>query len=474
MADTVAGPRGGYATVNPYTNEVVREFPSLRGEEIDRVIERAHRASGPWRRRSAAERAGVVARAAQLMRERYEELARTITLEMGKLIRHSRAELDLTIRILEYYAEEGPAQIADQPLTMDGGSALIRNEPLGVLLTVQPWNFPAYQAIRISAPNLVLGNTILLKHARSVPQSALAIEALFADAGAPEGVFTNVFVELEDIARMVESPLVQGCSLTGSERAGSALGEEAGRALKKVVLELGGSDPLIVLDGDNLERTVEAAFVGRMHNMGQVCTSAKRMIATADVFHDFVDGLAERMAELEPGDPLDETTTLAPLSSERAAGLVTEQVDEAIEKGAGVVTGGRRTDRPGAFVEPTILVDVTPEMRAYHEELFGPVAVVYRVESDEEAIALANDSRYGLGAAVFGSDSERAQAVADRLEAGMVFVNHPTASEPNLPFGGVKRSGFGRELSPLGILEFANRKLIATTPADAPIRDALG
>ena len=296
----------------------------------------------------------------------------------------------------------------------------------------------------------MLGNTILLKHAQSVPQSALAIEALFADAGAPEGVFTNLFVEVEDIARIVENPLVQGCSLTGSDRAGSAFGEEAGRAVKKVVLELGGSDPFIVLDGDNLERTVEAAFVGRMHNMGQVCTSAKRMIVIADVFQDFVDGLAERMAELEPGDPLDEKTTLAPLSSERAAELVIEQVDDAIEKGAGVVTGGRRIDRPGAFVEPTILVDVTPEMRAYHEELFGPVAAVYRVESDEEAIALANGSQYGLGGAVFGSDGERAQAVADRLEAGMVFVNHPTASEPNLPFGGVKRSGFGRELSHLG------------------------
>lgn len=474
-ASTEAGSRSSYATVNPYTNEVVREFPSLGGEEIDRVVERAHRAWEPWRERAATERAAVVGRAAALMRECNEELARTITLETGKLIRHSRAELDLTTRILEYYAQNGPAQIADQPLEMDEeGSAIIRNEPLGVLLTVQPWNFPAYQAIRISAPNLVLGNTILLKHAGSVPQSARAIEALFADAGAPEGVFTNVFVEVKDIARVVENPLVRACSLTGSDRAGSALGEEAGRAVEKVVLELGGSDPFIVLDGDNLERTVEAAFVGRMHNMGQVCTSAKRMIVMADAYQDFLDGLAERMAELEPGDPLDENTTLAPLSSERAAELVIEQVDEAIEKGAGVVTGGRRIDRPGAFVEPTILVDVTPEMRAYHEELFGPVAVVYRVESDEEAVALANGSQYGLGGAVFGSDAQRAQAVADRLEAGMVFVNHPTASEPNLPFGGVKASGFGRELSPLGILEFANRKLIATTPTDAPIRDALG
>jgi succinate-semialdehyde dehydrogenase/glutarate-semialdehyde dehydrogenase len=342
------------------------------------------------------------------------------------------------------------------------------------LLTIQPWNFPAYQAIRISAPNLVLGNTILLKHAQSVPQCALAIEELFADAGAPPGVFANVFVDVPDIARIVESPMVRACSLTGSDRAGSAFGENTGRNVKKVVLELGGSDPFIVLDGDDFERTVEAAFVGRMHNMGQVCTSAKRMIVMSEVFDAFVSSLAARMSALEPGDPADEETTLAPLSSERAAALLMEQVRDAVDKGAVVVTGGGRLDRPGAFVEPTVLTDVTPEMRAYTEELFGPVAVVYRVESDEEAIALANESPYGLGGAVFGSDGERAQALADRLESGMVFINHPTASEPNLPFGGVKRSGFGRELSHLGILEFANRKLIATTPAEAPIRDALG
>jgi succinate-semialdehyde dehydrogenase/glutarate-semialdehyde dehydrogenase len=394
---------------------------------------------------------------------------------MGKLIRHSRAELDLTIRILEYYAEEGPKQIADEPLEMDDdGWAVIRNAPLGVLLTIQPWNFPAYQAIRIGAPNLVLGNTILLKHAPGVPRSALAIEELFADAGAPKGVFTNVFVEVPEISRIIRNPLVQACSLTGSDRAGAAFGESVGREVKKVVLELGGSDPFIVLDGDDLERTLEAAFVARMHNMGQVCTSAKRMIVMSEVYDQFVSALAERMCALEPGDPADEKTTLAPLSSERAAERLVQQVRDAIEKGATVVTGGDRDDHPGAFVEPTVLTDVTPEMRAYAEELFGPVAVVYRVESDDEAVALANSSPYGLGGAVFGSDGERAQALADRLETGMVFINHPTASEPNLPFGGVKRSGFGRELSHLGILEFANRKLIATTPTEAPIRDALG
>ncbi|MGZ6693775.1 MAG: NAD-dependent succinate-semialdehyde dehydrogenase, partial [Solirubrobacteraceae bacterium] len=462
MAHGATGLKSTFASVNPYSNEVVREFPSLNEDEIDRAIDAAHRAFGAWRDEPVQRRAAVVGKAAELMRERYEDLAHTITLEMGKLIRHSRAELDLTIRILEYYAERGPEQIADEPLQMDDdGSAVIRNEPLGVLLTIQPWNFPAYQAVRISAPNLVLGNTILLKHAPSVPQCALALEELFADAGAPQGVFTNLFVDVPDIARIVEDPLVRACSLTGSDRAGSAVGENAGRNVKKVVLELGGSDPFIVLDGDDLERTLEAAFVGRMHNMGQVCTSAKRMIVMSDVFELFVSSLAERMSALEPGDPAAEETTLAPLSSERAAELLMEQVRDAIDKGAKVVTGGARVDRRGAFVEPTVLTGVTPEMRAYSEELFGPVAVVYRVGSDDEAVAVANDSPYGLGGAVFGSDEERVQALADGLETGMVFINHPTASEPNLPFGGVKRSGFGRELSHLGILEFANRKLIA-------------
>ncbi|MGZ6652012.1 MAG: NAD-dependent succinate-semialdehyde dehydrogenase [Solirubrobacteraceae bacterium] len=475
MAQPVTSLGSTFASVNPYSNKVLRVFPSLDAEEIDRAVEAAHRAFGSWREKSAEQRAVVVGKAAQLMRERDEDLAHLITLEMGKLIRHSRAELDLTIRILEYYADQGPAQIADEPLTMDDdGSAVIRNDPVGVLLTIQPWNFPAYQAIRISAPNLVLGNTILLKHATGVPQCALAIEELFADAGAPPGVFGNVFVDVPDLPRMVENPLVRACSLTGSDRAGSAFGENVGRSVKKVVLELGGSDPFIVLDGEDFERTLEAAFVARMHNMGQVCTSAKRMIVMSDVFDEFVSSLAERMSALEPGDPADEETTLAPLSSERAAQLLLDQVRDAIDKGGSVVTGGDRIDHPGAFVQPTVLTDVTPEMRAYTEELFGPVAVVYRVQSDDQAIALANDSPYGLGGAVFSSDGERAQAVADLLETGMVFINHPTASEPNLPFGGVKRSGFGRELSHLGILEFANRKLIATTPTEAPIRDALG
>jgi succinate-semialdehyde dehydrogenase/glutarate-semialdehyde dehydrogenase len=466
--------RSSIATVNPYTNEIVREFTPLSQDAVDHTIQAAHQAFQSWRSTPVQERAAMVGRAAQLMRERSEDIARLVTLEMGKLIHHSRAEMDLSARILEYYAEEGPELITDEPLDFEGGSAVVVNAPLGVLLAVEPWNFPIYQVVRFAGPNLVLGNTILLKHAATTPQCALAMEQLFTDAGAPEGVYTNLFVLVSEVARIIDNPLVQAASLTGSDRAGSSVGEIAGRNVKKSVLELGGSDPFIVLDGDNLDRTIQAAVIGRMHNMGQSCVSAKRMIVMSDLFDDFVSSLADRLRAFEPGDPSDESTTLAPVSSERAAEQLMEQVRDATDKGASAVVGGERIDHPGAFVQPTLLIGVKPGMRAYTEELFGPVAVVYRVEDEREAIDLANTSPYGLGGAVFGSDTDRARTVADELETGMVWINHPTSSEPNLPFGGIKRSGYGRELSEIGIKEFANRKLVTTMPTDVPIRDALG
>jgi succinate-semialdehyde dehydrogenase/glutarate-semialdehyde dehydrogenase len=474
MSQSTSVRHSSIATVNPYTNQVEREFEPLSLDALDASVDAAHEAFRTWRRVSVEERAALVGRAAGLLRERSEELAQTVTREMGKLIAHSRSEMDLSARILEYYAAEGPAQLADEPLEMDSGSAAVLNTPLGVLLGVEPWNFPVYQVVRFAAPNLVLGNTILIKHASTTPQSALAMEALFADAGAGPGVFTNLFIAPRDVGRVIENPLVQGASLTGSDRAGASVGEIAGRNIKKSVLELGGSDPFIVLDGANLERTVHAAMIGRMHNMGQSCVSAKRMIVVPEAYDRFVSSLAEQLSELEPGDPADEATTLAPLSSERAAEQLMEQVRDALEKGATAVVGGSRIDRPGAFLAPTLLTGVNPGMRAYREELFGPVAVVYRVENDDEAVALANSSDYGLGGAVFSADEGRARAVAEQLETGMVWINHPTSSEPNLPFGGIKRSGYGRELSEIGIKEFANRKLIAVTPGDARITDALG
>jgi succinate-semialdehyde dehydrogenase / glutarate-semialdehyde dehydrogenase len=474
MAQTTVHRRGLIATVNPYTNEVVREVEPMGTEEVDAAIDAAHRAFSAWSARAVADRAALVGRAADLLGERRDDFARLVTLEMGKLIGHSRAEIDLSCRILAYYAEHGPDLLEDERLDVEDGSAVVVNAPLGVIVGVEPWNFPIYQVARFAAPNLVLGNTLLVKHASSTPQCAIALEQLFADAGMPRGVYTNVLVVAADVARIVEDRRVRGASLTGSDAAGASVAEVAGRNVKKTVLELGGSDPFIVLDDHNLPRTIEAAFVGRMHNMGQSCVSAKRMMVVPGVFDPFVAGLADRMRTLQPGDPADPSTTLAPLSSERAAEQLVGQVREAIDKGATAVIGGGRIDRPGAFVEPTILAGVTPAMRAFTEELFGPVAVVYRVEDESAAIALANTSPYGLGGAVFCRDERRARAVADRIESGMVWINHPTASEPNLPFGGVKRSGYGRELSRLGLLEFANRKLVATIAADAPLRDALG
>jgi succinate-semialdehyde dehydrogenase/glutarate-semialdehyde dehydrogenase len=474
VSQVTSVPRSRIATVNPYTNEVLREFSPMSGEAIDHAVDAAHATFGAWRVLPVGERAAILGRAARLLRERGEELAHLVTTEMGKLIAHSRAEIDLSARILDYYAEKGPDLVADQPLEMLDGSAVLVTAPLGVLLSVQPWNFPVYQVVRFTGPNLVLGNTVLLKHASNTPQCALALERLFADAGVPSGAYTNMFLAVADIPRIIDNPRVCGVSLTGSDAAGASVGQHAGRNVKKTVLELGGSDPLIVLDGDNLERTVEAAFVGRMHNMGQSCVSAKRMMIMPVVFDDFVESLAARMRGLMPGDPADEETTLAPVVSEDAAEHLMGQIHDALDKGATAVIGGRRPHLPGAFVEPTILTGVTPKMRAFTEELFGPVAVVYRVEDDEAAVALANSSPYGLGGAVFARDTERARAVADRIESGMVWINHPTSSEPDLPFGGIKRSGHGRELSHLGIEEFANRKLVATSAPDAPIRDALG
>jgi succinate-semialdehyde dehydrogenase/glutarate-semialdehyde dehydrogenase len=455
-----------YVTINPYTNEAVRGFDSLDSDEVDGAVEAAHEAFASWRRRPIEERARIVHRAGELMLERAGELAAVMTLEVGKLIGDSTLEVGLAASILQYYGEQGPRFARERSLEVEGGSAVVVDEPLGVLLGVMPWNFPLYQVARFAGPNLVLGNTILLKHAGSCPQSALALEQLFLDAGAPAGVYTNIFASRPEIERIIANPFVQGVSLTGSEVAGASVGQNAGRNLKKSVLELGGSDPFIVLDRGRLESTIDAAVFSRMFNTGQACEAAKRFIVIDELFDEFVAGIRTRLAALQPGDPADPATTLGPVSSERAAVGLVEQVEDAIDKGATVVIGGGRVDRPGAFVQPTILTGVTPGMRAYHEELFGPVAVVYRVPDEDAAIKLANDSPFGLGGAVFCSDPQRARRVADRLECGMVWINSPVSSQADLPFGGVKRSGFGRELSDLGMREFVNHKLIRTVAAE--------
>lgn len=454
-----------YRTVNPYTGDTEQEFPFLDPAGIGGVVERAHAAFLDWRRRPVEERAQLVGRAGELMLERKDEFAALVTREMGKRIQEAGGEVALAASILGYYAENGPRFLEPRRIDVMKGEAIVENEPIGVILAIEPWNYPLYQVVRVAGPNLVLGNAILLKHAELNPQTALAIEQCFLDAGVPEGVYTNVFLAIPDVEQVIAHPLVQGVTLTGSEKAGSAVASLAGKHLKKSVLELGGSDPFIVLDTDDLGRTVKAATMGRMQNSGQACIAAKRLIVTGDIYEPFVEGLKQAFSTFFPGDPSDPATSLAPLSSEQAAKDLHAQIQDAIDKGATVVTGGGRPDLPGAFVEPTILTDVTPEMRAYSEELFGPAAVVYKVADEDEAVELANNSTYGLGAAVFSSDTDRAKAVAERIEAGMVFVNQPTGSSPELPFGGVKRSGYGRELSELGMFEFANRRLLRVLPA---------
>ncbi|WP_407547706.1 NAD-dependent succinate-semialdehyde dehydrogenase [Streptomyces sp. Pv4-95] len=455
-----------YRIVDPTTNSLVRSYPTHDDSEIERAVTSAADAFASWRRRPIAERADAALAVSWEFRKRREALASIITREMGKTTSEALGEVDLSAAIFAYYAEHGPAFAADQQLDIrGGGEACVRSEPLGVLLGIMPWNYPYYQVARFAAPNLVLGNTILLKHAPNCPESAQAIEDIMTAAGLPSGAYVNVRADHDQAARIVADPRIQGVSLTGSERAGRAVGEIAGRHLKKYVLELGGSDPFIVLPDADLEAAVSAAVEGRMGNAGQACTSSKRFIV-ADAVHDrFLAAFTAAVASLTVGHPSDDGVAFGPLSSEEAARTVISQVADAVEKGATAVTGGARIARPGAFVEPTILTGVTPAMRAYHEEIFGPVAVVHRVADAEEAVRLANDTPYGLGSVVFSRDVAAAEAVADALDVGMASVNGPSGTQEDLPFGGVKRSGVGRELGEYGMGEFVNRKVIRVHPA---------
>ena len=452
-----------YAITNPATGVVEREFASATPAEIDSAITRAHAAHLEWREWSIADRAKVIATVASIYDERKEELADIIAREMGKPVRQGRGEAWFVGEIYKYYAEHGPKHLVDEDMhPLSGGQAIVRSAPLGVLLGIMPWNYPYYQVARFAGPNLLLGNTILLKHASNCPESALAQEQIFRDAGLPEGAYINLFVDSKDVDGIIADPRVHGVSLTGSEKAGAAVAASAGRSLKKVVLELGGSDPFIVLDDVNLDGTAAAAASGRMSNAGQACTAAKRFIVVDSVYDRFVEAFAAKLQTYVAGDPLDPETTLGPLSSTAAVAELIEQVDDAVAKGATLITGGHRIGDVGAFMEPTLLANVTTDMRAFHEELFGPVAVVYRVADKDEAIALANGSEFGLSAAVFGADPAETRYVADRLESGMVYINENTDSHVDLPFGGIKKSGFGRELGKFGFDEFVNKKLIRT------------
>jgi len=454
-----------YQVVNPATGQVEQEYPTATDAEIAEILNRADSGYRAWRRTAMTERADILRRVAQIYRDRSAELAAIITREMGKTTAEARGELKFTVGIYRYYADHGPDLLKDEPLHSNTpGTAWVRKSPIGALLGIMPWNYPYYQVARFAAPNLMIGNTIVLKHAPQCPESALAMEQIFRDAGLPADAYINVFASNEQVAGVIADPRIAGVSVTGSERAGSAVAATAGQHLKKVVLELGGSDPFIVLDGADLPSVAKAAAAARMENGGQACNASKRMIVIDDVYDEFMSEFTAAMSGYVTGDPTDPATAYGPLSSEQAARNLMDQIDDAISKGATVHLGGHRLDRPGAFVEATVLSGVTPEMRAYREELFGPAAVVYRVSSADEAVDLANSSSYGLGGAVFSSDEALALDVADRLDVGMVWINQAEGGGPELPFGGTKRSGVGRELGPLGIDEFVNKKLIHTTP----------
>jgi succinate-semialdehyde dehydrogenase / glutarate-semialdehyde dehydrogenase len=449
-----------YAVVNPATGETIKEYPEIGDDELRAAIDRADQASKTWPGSSSvADRAALVRKVGELHSERREQLAEIVVREMGKPIEQALMEVDFAGMIYGFYADNAESLMADEPIELSEGegTAVIRRSPFGVLLGIMPWNFPYYQVARFAGPNLVIGNTILLKHAPQCPESAEAMQQMFDDAGFPEGAYENVYATNEQIEWVIADPRVHGVSVTGSERAGAAVAEIAGRNLKKVVLELGGSDPFILLGTDDLDEAVTAAAEARLDNTGQSCNAAKRFIVVDELYDGFLEKFKEALGAAKPGDPTAEGTEVGPLSSQTAADRLEDQVKRAIAAGAEVVVGGKRD---GNFFEPTILTGIEPGNEASQEEFFGPVAQVYKVGSEEEAVALANQTPFGLGSYLMTTDPEQAERVADRIEAGMVYVNLVGADAPELPFGGFKRSGFGRELGRYGADEFVNKKLI--------------
>jgi succinate-semialdehyde dehydrogenase/glutarate-semialdehyde dehydrogenase len=447
-----------YQVTDPATGEVTEKFPFADDAEVEQALTAATSAFAEWRKRPIAERAAIVKRVAELFTERAADLAALITKEMGKRPAQAVGEAEFCTAIFGYYADNGPGLLEDKPLP--GRTARVEYLPVGPVLGVMPWNYPYYQIARFAAPALIIGNTVILKHAENCPTSALAVAEIMKDAGVPEGVYVNIFATHEQVATMIADPRLRGVSLTGSERAGTVVAAEAGRNLKKVVLELGGSDPYIILDTPDVEAAAKTAWITRMENVGQACNSNKRMIVMDNVYDDFVAALVKRATAMTPREPGDDSpTAYSPMVSRKAAENLLAQVQDAVSKGATLHVGGALTGDKGAYFAPAVLTGVTPDMRAYKEELFGPVAVVYKVSGDDEAVKLANVVDFGLGGAVWSTDEERATKVAEQLEVGMANVNTPAGEGADLPFGGTKRSGFGRELGPLGIDEFVNKRL---------------
>jgi succinate-semialdehyde dehydrogenase / glutarate-semialdehyde dehydrogenase len=457
-----------YQSINPYDGKTLKTFTEHTDAELETAINTADKCFETWRNWTFAKRAAVVAKAAAIMRERADEFAKPMTLEMGKLFKESQGEVALSADIIDYYAKNAEQFLAPQKLSPAMGEAEIESSPFGVLFGVQPWNFPYYQLARFAAPNLMAGNVVMVKHSGTVPQCAIAFEKLWLEAGAPAGTYTNLFISYDQVNRVIDDPRIKGVALTGSVEAGKRVAERAGKSLKKSTMELGGSDAFIVLDDADLEKTVKWAMWAKMNNTGQCCIAGKRFIVVEALADKFLDKFQMALAALKPGDPMETSTTLGPLSTEAALVKLLEQVKSAVDHGATLVMGGGRIDRPGSFMQPTILSNIKPDNPAYKDEFFGPVALFFKVKDENAAIALANDSPFGLGGSVFTNDIERGKRVGRQIDTGMVFINHPTWTAPDLPFGGIKDSGYGRELSSMGIQEFVNKKLLRVAPIDAP------
>ena len=456
-----------YQSVNPYNGAILKTFDSLTDSELEASLVKAADCFDMWRQTTFAQRGAVAAKAASIMRGRVDEFAKLITLEMGKRIDEAKGEVLLSAAIIDYYAKNAEAFLVRVQLTPKTGEADVESSPIGVLFGVQPWNFPYYQLARFAAPNLMAGNVVMVKHSASVPQCAVAFEQLWIEAGAPEGAYTNLRISHEQANTVIDDRRVKGVALTGSTEAGRSVAARAGHNLKKATMELGGSDACIVLEDADLDKTVKWAVQARMANTGQSCVAGKRFIIVEKVADEFIAKFKAALAAFAPGDPMDKATTLGPMSSEGALVKLVEQVDGAVAAGATALLGGKRIAMAGAFMQPTILTDVSRDNPAFHEEFFGPVAMVFRVADEDAAVALANDSEFGLGGSVFTQDVERGKRLASRIDSGMVFINQPTGSSPELPFGGIKDSGFGRELGGQGIQEFVNKKLVRIASIDA-------
>jgi succinate-semialdehyde dehydrogenase/glutarate-semialdehyde dehydrogenase len=455
-------------SINPTNNKVVMSFDEMTDTAIESSVSNASNAYHDWKQTDYQTRAKLLYAVSGLLRSKKKHLAQLITLEMGKLLAHAEGEIKLSAEIFDYYAKNAEEFLADKILNPVHGNAFIRHNPIGVLLGIQPWNFPFYQVARFAAPNIMIGNTVLIKHASNVPQCAIAIEEIFAEAGAPHGLYSNLLISSSRVPSIIADKRVKGVSLTGSEAAGASIAEVAGKHVKKSVLELGGSDAFIILEDADIDKAVEWAIVGRINNNGQCCVASKRFIAIDSIAESFLEKFKNRMAELVVGDPMDDTTHLGPLCSEDAVVNIVDQVNRAVKAGAKILIGGFRAEREGAYMLPTILTDITPDNPIFYEEFFGPVALFFKVKNEAEAIALANNSPFGLGGSVFTQDIERGKRVANLIDTGMVFINHPTWTQADLPFGGTKGSGYGREMAQLGLEEFVNKKLIRISELSDP------